>query len=82
MRDVAQSAGDTWTIDATVGTSGPFWDVLRAMDLSRAVTSLTSAAARSRKSLDTRICWCAPRVENSRLEVEDGVAHLVIRKVK
>ncbi len=34
MKGVRPATGQTGTVDATVGTCGPFWDVLRAMDLS------------------------------------------------
>lgn len=74
---------ETWTIDATVGTCGPFWDVLRAMDLSKPGDLIDI-----RCSQVDEVRHYAPVLvraaggELVRLDVEDGVAHLVIRKLK
>lgn len=83
MKQTSAYEGETWTIDATVGTCGPFWDVLRAMDLSRPgdlIDIRCSQVAEVKQYAP--ILVRAAGGELVRLEIEDGVAHLVIRKVK
>jgi len=83
MKESAQAAGETWTIDATVGTCGPFWDVLRAMDLSKPGDLIDIRCGQVDEV--TRYAHLLIRAaggELVRLDVEDGVAHLVIRKIK
>ncbi len=83
MKDIVQPAGETWTIDATVGTCGPFWDVLRVMDLSKPGDLIDIRCSQVEEV--TRYAHLLVRAaggELVRLEVEDGVAHLVIRKTK
>jgi hypothetical protein len=79
----SRSPGNTWTVDATVGTCGPFWDLLRVMDLSRSGDIIDLRCGQVEEVM--RYAYLLVRAaggELVRLEVEDGVAHLVIRKVR
>lgn len=83
MKAESMPQAETWTIDATVGTCGPFWDVLRAMDLSRPgdlIDIRCSQVAEVKRYAP--ILVRAAGGELVRLEIEDGIAHLVIRKVR
>ncbi|MDQ7820374.1 MAG: hypothetical protein QN173_04165 [Armatimonadota bacterium] len=76
-------SGETWVVDATVGTCGPFWDLLRVMDLSKPGDIIDLRCRQVEEVM--RYAYLLVRAaggELVRLEVEDGVAHLVIRKVR
>lgn len=74
---------ETWKIDATVGTCGPFWDVLRAMDLSKPGDLIDIRCSQVDEVTQyASILVRAAGGELVTLERENGIAHLVIRKVK
>jgi len=74
---------ETWSIDATVGTCGPFWDVLRAMDLSKPGDLIAIRCSQVEEVTQyAPILVRAAGGELVSLEIEDGIARLVIRKVK
>lgn len=74
---------ETWAIDATVGTCGPFWDVLRAMDLSKPGDLIDIRCSQVEEVTQyAPILIRAAGGELVSLDVEDGIAHLVIRKIK
>jgi hypothetical protein len=70
-------------VDATVGTCGPFWDVLRAMDLSSPgdLIDIRSGGV-DEVAQYAHLLVRAAGGEPLQLMIADGVAHSVIRKVK
>lgn len=83
MEHTAQQDGEVWTIDATVTTCGPFWDLLRAMDLSKPgdLIDIRCSQVGEVKRYAPLLVKAAGG-ELVLLREEDGRAHLVIRKIK
>lgn len=74
---------ETWTIDATVTTCGPFWDLLRAMDLSKPGDLIDIRCSQVEEVQKyAPILVRAAGGELVSFDVEGGVARLVIRKIK
>ncbi|MDR7433988.1 MAG: hypothetical protein QN189_02535 [Armatimonadota bacterium] len=83
MEHTIRSEPETWTIDATVTTCGPFWDLLRAMDLSKPGDLIEIRCGQVEEVQKyAPILVRAAGGELVSLEVEGTVARLVIRKVK
>ncbi|MDR5695283.1 MAG: hypothetical protein QN198_06015 [Armatimonadota bacterium] len=83
MEHTIRSEPETWTIDATVTTCGPFWDLLRAMDLSKPGDLIEIRCSQVEEVQKyAPILVRAAGGELVSLEVKGTVARLVIRKVK